>query len=75
LRETNGYVELKLAVCRKAYSETRHSCGKAIADVLGSIKDKLPDDAVQMLDWLATEHTDPDKELWNEKAIGGQFYY
>ena len=63
LRETDGYVELKLAVCRKAYSEARHYCGKAIADVLGSIQDKLPDDAVQMLDWLATEHPDPEKEL------------
>ena len=63
LRETDGYVELKLAVCRKAYSEARHSCGKAIADVLGSIQDKLPDDTVQMLDWLATEHPDPEKEL------------
>ena len=75
LKETDGYTEIKLAVCRKTYSESPYDCGKAIADLLGSIKDKLPDDAVQMLDWLATEHTDPDKELWNEKAIGGQFYY
>ena len=31
----------------------------------GSIQDKLPDDAVQMLEWLATEHPDPKKEFSN----------
>ena len=75
LRETDGYVELKLAVCRKAYSDLRHDCGKAIADVLGVIQDKLPDDAVQMLDWLATEHPDPDKELSKEGVSNGQSDY
>ena len=75
LKETNGLTELKLEACRKAYSECRDDCGKAIADLLGSIKDQLPDDAVQILDWLATEHPDPEKELWNEEASGGTFYY
>ena len=63
LKEIGGYTELKLAVCRKAYSESRDDCGKAIADSLGSIQDKLPDDAVQILDWLATEHADPEEGL------------
>ena len=72
LKETDGYTELKLAVCRKAYSESRNDCGKAIADLLGSIKDKLPDNAVQMLDWLATEHPDPEKELSNEGVSIGK---
>ena len=75
LKETDGYVELKLAVCRKAYSDACHDCGKAIADVLGVIQDKLPDDAVQMLDWLATEHPDPDKELSKEGGSNGQSDY
>ena len=35
LRETDGYTELKLAVCRKAYSESPYDCGNAIADLLG----------------------------------------
>ena len=75
LKETNGLTELKLEACRKAYSECRDDCGKAIADLLGSIKDQLPDDAVQILNWLATEHPDPEKELWNEEASGGTLYY
>ncbi len=71
LKETGGFTELKLQVCRKAYSEARKDCGQAIADLLGSIEEALPDDVVEMLDWLATEHPEPEKELWNEEVTGG----
>jgi hypothetical protein len=75
LKETDGYAELKLKVCRKAYDGYRETCGKELADMLGSIEETLPDDAVQMLAWLATEHPDPERELWNEQATGGTPYY
>ena len=75
LKETNGFTELKLDVCRKAYSESRDECGKAIADLLGSIKDPLPNDAVQMLNWLAIAHPCPEKELWDEEVTDGSPYY
>ncbi len=75
LKETAGFTELKLQVCRKAYSEARKDCGQAIADLLGSIEEALPDDAVEMLDWLATEHPEPEKELWREEAPSGSVYY
>ena len=58
-------------MCRKAYSESRAEYGKEIADLLGSIEESLPDDAVQRLDWLATEHPELQKELWNEEATDG----
>ena len=50
---------LKLDVCRKVFSEQPLQCGKSLADLLGSVEDPLPDDAVSMLTWLATEHPDP----------------
>jgi hypothetical protein len=75
LKETAGFTELKLEVCRKAYSEAREDCGRAIADLLGSVAESLPDDTVRMLDWLATEHPDPQKEAWREEAPGGGVYY
>ena len=75
LKETTGFTELKLQVCRKAYTEARKDCGQAIADLLGSIEETLPDDAVEMLDWLAIEHPEPEKELWREKAPSGSVYY
>ena len=75
LKETGGFTELKLEVCRKAYNEYRDSCGIAITNLLGSIEELLSDDAVQMLDWLATKHSDPDKELWSKEATSGTPYY
>ena len=75
LKETAAAMELKLEVCRKGYTEHRDDCGKALADLLGSIEEPLPDDAVQMLDWLATEHSDPENELSSEKITGSTPYY
>ena len=74
LKETGGSTELKLEVCRKAYNEYRDDCRKAIVDLLGSIEEPLPDDAVQMIDWLSTKHSDPEKELWSEAVTGGSPY-
>ena len=40
------------------------------------MEEPLPnDDAVQMLDWLATVHPDPEEELWNKKTVSGDPYY
>ena len=66
---------LKLQVCKKAFAEAPGHCGKSIADVLGYIEDPLPDDAVQMLHWLATKHEDPVEEAWQLDLGGGQTYY
>ena len=66
--------DLKLAVCRKAYADSRDKCGGAIAGVLGGFKDPLPDDAVAMLDWLATQHPEPEQEDWRIMA-GDKPYY
>ena len=66
---------LKLQVCRKAFAESCGPCGRSIADVVGNIEDPLPDDAVQMLHWLATEDDDPVMEGWRERADGGRGYY
>ena len=71
LKEADVSAELKLKVCRKAYEGYREDCGKALSDLLGSIEEPLPDDAVQMLDWLATGHPDPEQEIWNEQVAGG----
>ena len=75
LKETGVSAELKLKVCRKAYGKYRDACGKELADMLGSIEEPLPDDAVRMLDWLATEHPDPEQEIWNEQVTGGTAFY
>ena len=67
--------DLKLKLCRKAFAVARSFCGRAIADVLGKLEDALPDDAVGILDWLATRDDDPAVERWKREAGGGQPYY
>jgi len=75
LRSAAAAVDLKLQVCRKAFDESCAHCGKSIADVLGSIEDMLPDDVIEMLHGLATEHDDPATELWQEDTDGGGTYW
>ncbi len=74
LKEASLASDLKLDVCRKAYADCRDKCGGAIAGVLGEFEDPLPDDAVAMLNWLATEHPDPAQEHWQIMA-GDKPYY
>ncbi len=62
---------LKLEVCRKAFADSRGSCGRSIVALLGSIEGPLPNDAVEMLGWLAIDHEDPVEELWQKDAGGG----
>ncbi len=75
LTESTVHTALKLQVCRKAFQESRAHCGKSIADVLGSLGEALPDEAVQMLHYLATEHDDPDRELWRREVGNGEPFY
>ena len=75
LKDAGGPWDLKLEVCRKAFVDARGPCGAVIADLLGAADDPLPDDAVEMLHWIATEHHDPSTDAWQEDAGGGQPYY
>ena len=74
LSDTAVVDDLKLQLCRKAFAEARSSCGRSITAVLGKIEAALPDDAVEMLDWLATQDDDPAVELRQQDAGGGQEY-
>ena len=75
LKDSAIDTDLKLEVCRKAFEASRTTCGRSIVDVLGDIREPLPDDAFRMLYWLATKHEDPAREAWQEDAGGGQPYY
>ncbi len=66
LTGTPAAADLKLQICRKAFEEALEACGKSIADLIGNIEAPLPDDAVQMLQRLATEHEDPTREVWQD---------
>lgn len=67
--------DLKLEVCRKAFADCREASGSAIAQVIGSIEDPLPDDAIAMLGWIATEHPEPHEEDWQAQSANGNAFY
>lgn len=71
LKNAESSTELKLQVARKAFEESLGPCGMAIADMLGNIGDRLPDDAVQMLHSLATEIDGPTGEPRREVLVEG----
>ena len=58
--------DLKIALCRKAFDDAPVACGRAIAELLASITDPLPEDALDILHWLITEHDDPAVEALPE---------
>ena len=66
LKDVSIESALKIEVCRKAFADARGECGRAIAELLGSITDPLPEDAIEMLHWLMTEHDDPAVDRWRE---------
>ena len=71
LAETEVSSELKLQVADRAFKESPGACGKAIADLLGTISDCLPESAVQMLHSLATESEDPAASIGHHGPVGG----
>ncbi len=50
---------IKLELCAKAFGEYRDTCGREIADLLGSVKSGLPDKSLEQLQWLALESPEP----------------
>ena len=62
---------LKLQVASKAFAESREECGMYIADVLGSITNRLPDEAIQMLHRLATDLEDVVVEPSEHRVAAG----
>ena len=64
--------DLKVAACEKAYADSRETHGQQIADALGGITDRLPNHAVEMLAWLATQHPDPREDIWPEQTADGE---
>lgn len=65
---------VKLQVCSKAFAEHRDHCGKEIADVFGQLENPLPQDAVEQLEWLALQSTEPPFSRQDEEYSGKQHY-
>lgn len=66
---------IKVEVAQWVFKCAREECGGEIADLLASASTALPERALQMLMWLATEPRDAAEEAWRQDAGDGQRYY
>lgn len=75
LSGTDCPLALKLGVARKTFAEHRIECGRDLASFLGGIEERLEDEFIEVLHWLATEHPNPDRELWQPTEDDPTEYY
>ncbi len=75
LSETNCPDSLKLLVIDKAYEDHKLACGRNIADLLNKIEQRLDDESIEKLHWLALEHPNPERELWQPTEEDSTSYY
>ena len=66
----------KIALCQRVFEYAGVECGGEIAGLLASANVPLPDDALDMLVWLAVEAENVEDEWqWNKSTASGQPIY
>lgn len=76
LKEAAIPAALKVDVARKVFDLNDEACLTAAADVLSKIVGEfLPQDAIAFLARSATEHPNPDRELWRAEKAGEVAYF
>ena len=67
---------IKIEVTRRVFNLDDEACLKPAAELLSRITDEfLPPDAIEFLVRLATEHSDPDREMWRAEKEGQTAYF
>jgi hypothetical protein len=75
---TNAGIDPQLAVrlCRRAHALPSRPLGRWIPPVIAKLATSvLPDEALEIVAWYATEDPDPERELWRTNAGGGRVFF
>jgi hypothetical protein len=68
--------QLILRLCRRCHELSSRPLGRWIPLVIAkSAGAVLPDEALEIVAWYATEDPDPEEELWRKPAYSGQVYF
>lgn len=73
LEKSEIAIETKLAVCRRAFRDYKVECACEIADLIGNIKEEIPENDLKMITWIATEHPEPLK-TGRSSCYGGSIH-
>jgi hypothetical protein len=69
-------VRTVLRACQRCHRLPDHPCGRWICQPIARLAEKpLPNEALDIVAWYATEDPNPEQELWHTKASGGACYY
>ena len=76
LAENAQNAELILQVCFRCHGLPGRPCGQSICHALSKLAERpLPQEALDLTAWYATEDPDPREETWRKEAREGSFYY
>jgi len=75
LRDAGLALDALLQVCLRGHALPARPCGRWICQLLADLADRpLPQEALDLIVWYATESPDPERELWRTEAASGQFF-
>ncbi len=64
-------MQLVLDVCKRCHQLPRRPCGRWICRPIAKLAEHpLPEEALDIIAWYATEDPDPEQELWRARATG-----
>jgi len=65
-----------LDACYRCHALPGRPCSRWICDPIARLAEEdLPEEALAIVGWCATEHTDPERELWRTRTQSGDVYY
>ncbi len=68
--------ETVLTVCRRCHGLRGRPCGRWITRPIARLAaSALPEEALEIVTWYATEDKDPEEETWRVESPGGKPYY
>lgn len=76
LKESEISSGLKIEIARRVFQLDAEACLIPAVELLSRITDQcLPQDAIDFISRLATDHPDPDRELWRAEKEGERAYF
>jgi hypothetical protein len=68
--------QLALRLCRRVHALPSRPLGRWIPPVIAKLAaSTLPDEALDIVAWYATEDPDPEREMWRTDASGGRVFF
>jgi hypothetical protein len=76
LKDSASKLNYVLPFCFKCHELPGRPCGRWIHGPIAKFAEEpIPEEAIKLIAWYATEDPDPDKELWRTKTPSGSVYY